>query len=192
MHRFFNHLSYTTYHSEYERIVSFLGHYLAKIDEQCPTQNEACFNNDGLVVPCSCTNEFAFLADILKMAVKASLAAAYLEMGNSDAMITAFQKSLTPEKYSVVRRRREQWERDRAILQKRLKDNRSAVKIHFAAFASQSRVELESLILSANISQINLDVSFVVVVNFDDKACLLGAWNGKAISGIRMQNRWIL
>lgn len=99
--------------------------------------------------------------DRMEVAVSTAQAALYQETASYDEMIRAFRVSLNPELFSVIQRRRQEWQAQRAVLRQKLAGSLASndVTIRFATFASKRGPELESLILSAQISLINLQVS---------------------------------
>lgn len=134
-------------------------YYHETINKVCE-DGSVSLNAVGEIVAHPYPKEKKLLANILKVTMTFVQASLYKEIGSYNQMLHSFQSSLDPERFSVIRTRRQQWIEQRAALRKKIINGRYTGKVRFVTYASQPSAGLDTLILSANLSLINLEVLY--------------------------------
>lgn len=93
----------------------------------------------------------------LKLILSLSIAAIYERLGWHEEMKQMYQSLINPAANNVVNHRREEWKIQRSAMRN--------AKTHFVTYASAHKQALDNLILSGNISMINLEVCVCGVLN---------------------------
>lgn len=133
----------------------YLNNHLKQRIDYCSSssiedRDGVCTDIFGMEYACSCSTGYLHSLTQLRQQLTITAAAIYQRAGWYDSMRKAYQTSLKGQQYREVRLRRREWREQRQGMR--------LAKTHFVTFASKPSERLEDLLMSANISLIDLQV----------------------------------